>query len=135
MNYIVQGVILVYFVGMFALGILGEQRTKNTADYYVAGRQANGFFSGFVYMTSLVSAGALVGWVSQTWQWGVYFIYAGSAVTVATFYAGGCWAASFATAHGILTCSRFLIFWKNALKVGLLASFPLYCSSFFRFRF
>ena len=85
MNYIVQGVILVYFVGMFALGILGEQRTKNTADYYVAGRQVNGFFSGFVYMTSLVSAGALVGWVSQTWQWGVYFIYAGSAVTVATF--------------------------------------------------
>lgn len=88
MNYIVQGVILVYFVGMFALGILGEQRTKNTADYYVAGRQVNGFFSGFVYMTSLVSAGALVGWVSQTWQWGVYFIYAGSAVTVATFL---CW--------------------------------------------
>lgn len=37
MNYIVQAVILVYFVGMFALGILGEQRTKNTADYYVAG--------------------------------------------------------------------------------------------------
>lgn len=28
MNYIVQAVILVYFVGMFALGILGEQRTK-----------------------------------------------------------------------------------------------------------
>ena len=38
MNYIVQAVILVYFVGMFALGILGEQRTKDTADYYVAGR-------------------------------------------------------------------------------------------------
>ena len=48
MNYIVQAVILVYFVGMFALGILGEQRTKNTADYYVAGRQVNGFFAGIV---------------------------------------------------------------------------------------
>lgn len=56
MNYIVQAVILVYFVGMFALGILGEQRTKNTADYYVAGRQVNGFFAGIVYTTSLVSA-------------------------------------------------------------------------------
>ena len=88
MNYIVQAVILVYFVGMFALGILGEQRTKNTADYYVAGRQVNGFFAGIVYTTSLVSAGALVGWVSQTWQWGLYFIYAASAVTVATFL---CW--------------------------------------------
>ena len=53
MNYIVQAVILVYFVGMFALGILGEQRTKNTADYYVAGRQVNGFFAGIVYTTSL----------------------------------------------------------------------------------
>lgn len=73
MNYIVQAVILVYFVGMFALGILGEQRTKNTADYYVAGRQVNGFFAGIVYTTSLVSAGALVGWVSQAWQWGIYF--------------------------------------------------------------
>lgn len=88
MNYIVQGVILVYFVGMFALGILGEQRTKNMADYYVAGRQVKGIFAGLVYTTSLVSAGALVGWVSQAWQWGVYFIYAANAVTVATFL---CW--------------------------------------------
>ena len=48
MNYIVQAVILVYFVGMFALGILGEQRTKDTADYYVAGRQVNGFFGSFL---------------------------------------------------------------------------------------
>ena len=49
MNYIVQAVILVYFVGMFALGILGEQRTKNTADYYVAGRQVNGFCRNCIY--------------------------------------------------------------------------------------
>lgn len=102
MNYIVQAVILVYFVGMFALGILGEQRTKNTADYYVAGRQVNGFFAGIVYTTSLVSAGALVGWVSQTWQWGIYFIYAASAVTVATFL---CW---WLLGRKLCTCSRDL---------------------------
>ena len=102
MNYIVQAVILVYFVGMFALGILGEQRTKNTADYYVAGRQVNGFFAGIVYTTSLVSAGALVGWVSQTWQWGLYFIYAASAVTVATFL---CW---WLLGRKLCTCSRDL---------------------------
>ena len=54
MNYIVQAVILVYFVGMFALGILGEQRTKDTADYYVAGRQVNGFFAGWVSGLSTV---------------------------------------------------------------------------------
>lgn len=102
MNYIVQAVILVYFVGMFALGILGEQRTKNTADYYVAGRQVNGFFAGIVYTTSLVSAGALVGWVSQAWQWGIYFIYAASAVTVATFL---CW---WLLGRKLCTCSRDL---------------------------
>lgn len=102
MNYIVQALILVYFVGMFALGILGEQRTKDTADYYVAGRQVNGFFAGIVYTTSLVSAGALVGWVSQAWQWGIYFIYAASAVTVATFL---CW---WLLGRKLCTCSRDL---------------------------
>lgn len=88
MNWIVQGIIIIYFVGMFALGILGKNKTKNTTDYYVAGRRVNGVFSALVYLTTLVSAGALVGWVSQAWQWGVYFIYAASAVTLATFL---CW--------------------------------------------
>lgn len=102
MNYIVQAVILVYFVGMFALGILGEQHTKNMEDYYVAGRQVNGVFAGMVYTTSLVSAGALVGWVSQTWQWGIYFVYAASAVTIATFL---CW---WFLGRKLCACSRDL---------------------------
>ena len=80
----------------------GRAYAQNTADYYVAGRQVNGFFAGIVYTTSLVSAGALVGWVSQTWQWGLYFIYAASAVTVATFL---CW---WLLGRKLWTCSRDL---------------------------
>ena len=68
----------------------------------MAGRQVNGFFAGIVYTTSLVSAGALVGWVSQAWQWGIYFIYAASAVTVATFL---CW---WLLGRKLCTCSRDL---------------------------
>lgn len=100
MHWIVQAVIMIYFVGMFALGILGERRTKDIADYYVAGRRVSGFFVALVYMTSLVSAGALVGWTSQTWQWGIFFIYAASAVTVATFL---CW---WLLGRKLMKCSR-----------------------------
>lgn len=88
MNWVVQSIIVIFFVSIFALGILGQRRTKGTADYYIGGRSVNGFLIAFVYITSMVSAGAMVGWISQAWQWGIYFIYSANAVTVAAFL---CW--------------------------------------------
>ncbi len=88
MNWTVMAIIIAYFIGMFVLGIIANRKTKNVSDYYVAGRGVGGIFTAFVYMTSLVSAGALVGWTSQAATWGMYFIYAACAVTLATFL---CW--------------------------------------------
>lgn len=132
MNWIVQSIIMIYFVAMFALGILGERHTKDTNDYYVAGRRVNGIYMALVYITSLVSAGALVGWSSQGWQWGIFIIYAACAVTVASFL---CW---WFLGRKLMICSKqlelvtvpdFMEIRFESRAARLLASLILICFS------
>ncbi|MBQ1770493.1 MAG: sodium/solute symporter [Clostridia bacterium] len=88
MNWVPFIVLVVYFVAMFVIGVLANKKSKTVSDYYVAGRSLPGVLVALVYMSSLVSAGALVGWTGQASSYGVWFIFAGCAVTIATFI---CW--------------------------------------------
>ena len=81
-------IIALYFVGMFFVGVYANKKTVTVEDYYVGGRSLGGLVVALTYMSSLVSAGALIGWTGLTFEWGMFYIYAGSAVTVATFL---CW--------------------------------------------
>lgn len=88
MNWTPFIILIVYFAGMFVIGLIANKKSKTVSDYYVAGRGLPGILVALVYMSSLVSAGALVGWTGQASSYGVWFIYAGCAVTIATFL---CW--------------------------------------------
>lgn len=88
MKIIVLFILIIYFVLMFIIGALANRKTKNLTDYYVAGRGLNGLIVALVYMSSLVSAGAMVGWTGQASTYGIWFVYAASVVTIATFI---CW--------------------------------------------
>ncbi|WP_308752111.1 sodium/proline symporter [uncultured Anaerotruncus sp.] len=88
MKWTVLGILIAYFAAMFIIGVAANRKTKNVSDYYVAGRGLGGIIVALVYMSSLVSAGALVGWTGQASSYGVWFIFAGCAVTVATYL---CW--------------------------------------------
>ncbi|NLZ66338.1 MAG: sodium/solute symporter [Clostridiaceae bacterium] len=88
MKWTIFIILMVYFVGMFIIGVISNKKSKTVEDYYVAGRKLGGVLVALVYMSSLVSAGALVGWTGQAWSYGFWFIYAGCAVTIATFI---CW--------------------------------------------
>lgn len=88
MNWTPFIILIIYFAGMFVIGVLANRKSKTVSDYYVAGRSLPGVLVALVYMSSLVSAGALVGWTGQASSYGVWFIFAGCAVTIATYL---CW--------------------------------------------
>jgi sodium/pantothenate symporter len=88
MNTIILGVMLAYFVCLFFIGWYANKKTQSVDDYYVGGRKLGGILVAFTYMASLVSAGALVGWTSLSYKWGMFFIFAATTVTVSTFL---CW--------------------------------------------
>ena len=88
MNWTPFVILVVYFVAMFVIGLIANRKSKTVSDYYVAGRGLPGILVALVYMSSLVSAGALVGWTGQASSYGVWFIFAGTAVTIATYL---CW--------------------------------------------
>lgn len=88
MNWTPFIILIIYFVGMFVIGVLANRKSKTVSDYYVAGRSLSGILVALVYMSSLVSAGALVGWTGQASSYGIWFIFAGCAVTVSTYL---CW--------------------------------------------
>ena len=62
MNWTPFVILVVYFVAMFVIGLIANRKSKTVSDYYVAGRGLPGILVALVYMSSLVSAGALVGW-------------------------------------------------------------------------
>lgn len=88
MKILVLLILILYFVLMFVIGILANKKTKTISDYYVAGRGLGGVMTALVYMSSLVSAGAMVGWTGQASTYGIWFVYAACVVTIATFL---CW--------------------------------------------
>ena len=88
MKWTILIILIAYFVAMFIIGLIANRKSKTVTDYYVAGRGLGGVITALVYMSSLVSAGALVGWTGQASSYGVWFIFAGCAVTIATYI---CW--------------------------------------------
>lgn len=96
MKWTILIILIAYFVAMFIIGLIANRKSKTVTDYYVAGRGLGGVITALVYMSSLVSAGALVGWTGQASSYGVWFIFAGCAVTIATYI---CWAAAFRQGH------------------------------------
>ena len=88
MKWTILIILIAYFVAMFIIGLIANRKSKTVTDYYVAGRGLGGVITALVYMSGLVSAGALVGWTGQASSYGVWFIFAGCAVTIATYI---CW--------------------------------------------
>ena len=88
MDFTIIAIISIYFIGMFFIGVYANKKTVSVSDYYVGGRNLGGLIVALVYFSSLVSAGALIGWTGLAGDWGMFFIYAASAVTVSTFV---CW--------------------------------------------
>ena len=88
MKWTILIILIAYFVAMSIIGLIANRKSKTVTDYYVAGRGLGGVITALVYMSSLVSAGALVGWTGQASSYGVWFIFAGCAVTIATYI---CW--------------------------------------------
>ena len=61
MKWTILIILIAYFVAMFIIGLIANRKSKTVTDYYVAGRGLGGVITALVYMSSLVSAGALVG--------------------------------------------------------------------------
>ena len=60
MKWTILIILIAYFVAMFIIGLIANRKSKTVTDYYVAGRGLGGVITALVYMSSLVSAGALV---------------------------------------------------------------------------
>ncbi|GAB3363520.1 sodium:solute symporter family transporter [Modestobacter lapidis] len=86
MNGTVATVFIVYFVAVFAVGLLAGRRTKGTTEsFYLGDRGISGPLTALTYLASMVSAGALIGWTSLSMLWGPFFIWVAVFFTLAIF--------------------------------------------------
>ncbi|MCS7242201.1 sodium:solute symporter family transporter [Candidatus Caldatribacterium sp.] len=65
-------VLVVYVVGMLALGCLASRRTKNLGDFFLAGRNLGPWISAFAYGTTYFSAVLFIGYAGRIgWGFGL----------------------------------------------------------------
>lgn len=65
-------VLVLYVVGMLALGYLASRRTKNLGDFFLAGRNLGPWVSAFAYGTTYFSAVLFIGYAGRIgWNFGL----------------------------------------------------------------
>lgn len=84
MDRTIVGVLVVYYVAIFAMTVYANKRTHTAEDYYIAGGKLGPILSMGTYFATFISAGALVSWVSLANLWGMFFIWSGVVVAAAS---------------------------------------------------
>lgn len=67
-------IFLIYCISMLYLGVLGMRRTKNSEDYFVAGRSFGLFVAVPLFTATYITAGTMVGYAGYAYEQGWFLL-------------------------------------------------------------
>ncbi|MEG2814209.1 MAG: sodium:solute symporter family protein, partial [Oscillospiraceae bacterium] len=77
---LIWGIVLLYIIGMIAIGISSARKTKTLTDFVVGGRKAGPWMSAFAYGTTYFSAVIFIGYAGRSgFQFGWWAVLIGVA--------------------------------------------------------
>lgn len=84
-------IIALYFMFVLGLGVFAQTRTKNSNDFFMAGRKNNSWIAGLAFLSANMGALELLGMAGQSYQYGImtahfYFIGAVPAMLFLAIY-------------------------------------------------
>lgn len=76
MSLIVLGIVIVYFLLMFAIGYWANTRTKSSREFLVAGQTLGFFVMAIATFSSIQSGFGMIGHTANTYAWGIQALVA-----------------------------------------------------------
>ncbi len=69
-------IILIYAIGMLAIGFIGRNKSKSTKEFFLCDRNVGPWVSAFAYGTAYFSAVLFIGYAGkQGWGYGIHTMW------------------------------------------------------------
>lgn len=71
LNFVDWSIIAIYFMFVLGIGVFVKEGTKNTKDFFLAGRRNSSWIAGLAFLSANMGALELLGMAGQSYQYGI----------------------------------------------------------------